>query len=115
MSEISTIHVVLYCVSVFLASISQVFLKKAALRTHKSIVAEYIDPYLIAGYTLFIGCTMLTMLAYRGIPMNFGAILEASGYIYISIFGVTLFREKMSGKKILALVMILAGIVMYSV
>lgn len=69
---------------------------------------------MILGYGLFVGCTLLTMLAYKGVPLNVGPVLEATGYIYVTIFGVTIFHEKMNPKKIIALAMILVGILVYA-
>ena len=43
-----------------------------------------------------------------------GAILEATGYIYVTIFGVTIFKEKLSGMKMIALIMIISGIIIFS-
>ena len=88
--------------------------KKAALREHKSVLAEYTDWRGILGYALFVGCTLLTMLAYKGVPLNVGPVLEATGYIYVTIFGVTIFHEKMNPKKLAALAMILVGILVYA-
>ena len=110
MTQAQLPYVLLYLASTFLASISQVLLKKAALREHKSLLAEYTDWRVILGYGLFVGCTLLTMLAYRGVPLNVGPVLEATGYLYVTVFGVTIFHEKMNPKKILALALILAGI-----
>ena len=39
---------------------------------------------------------------------------EATGYLYVTIFGVTIFHEKMNPKKIAALVMIVVGILVYA-
>ena len=87
---------------------------QAALREHKSVLAEYTDWRVILGYALFVGCTLLTMLAYKGVPLNVGPVLEATGYIYVTIFGVTIFHEKMNPKKLAALAMILVGILVYA-
>ncbi len=108
-------YLILYLVSVFLASVSQVFLKKAALRTHKNTIAEYTDKYVILGYGLFLVCTMLTMIAYKGVPLSIGAMLETTGYVYVTIFGVLIFHEKINAKKIIALTLILAGIIIYAI
>ena len=43
-----------------------------------------------------------------------GPILEATGYIYVTIFGVAIFHEKMNKKKVLALALIIGGIAVYS-
>ena len=114
MTQAQLPYVLLYLASTFLASVSQVLLKKAALREHKSLLAEYTDWRVILGYGLFVGCTLLTMLAYRGVPLNVGPVLEATGYLYVTVFGVTIFHEKMNPKKILALALILAGIAIYA-
>ena len=107
-------YVMLYLFSTFLASVSQVLLKKAALREHKSLLAEYTEWRVILGYGLFVGCTVLTMLAYKGVPLNVGPVLEATGYIYVTIFGVTIFHEQMNRKKITALALIIVGILVYA-
>ena len=91
MSQAQLPYVLLYLCSTFLSAVSQVLLKKAALREHKSVLAEYTDWRVILGYALFVGCTLLTMLAYKGVPLNVGPVLEATGYIYVTIFGVTIF------------------------
>lgn len=103
----------IYLLGTFLASISQVLLKKATMKQHKNIIAEYTDIRVIVGYCIFLGCTFLTMLAYKEIPMNLGPILESSGYIYITIFGTVFFKERITLKKIIALSIILLGIFVY--
>lgn len=114
MTQAQLLYVLLYLCSTFLASVSQVLLKKAALREHKTLLEEYTDWRVILGYGLFVGCTLLTMLAYKGVPLNVGPVLEATGYLYVTIFGVTIFHEKMNPKKIAALVMIVVGIIIYA-
>lgn len=100
---------------VFLSSISQVMLKKAALRTYSSRIKEYLNPLVIIAYTIFVGTTFLSIYAYKGIPLSMGPVLEATSYIYVTVFGVTIFKEKLNKRKLLALVLIISGIVVYSV
>ena len=69
---------------------------------------------MIFAYVLFVGTTLLSILAYRGIPLSMGPILEATSYIYITIFGVKIFGEKMNRGKAAALFLIICGIVVYS-
>lgn len=114
MTQAQLPYVLLYLFSTFLASVSQVLLKKAAVREHKSLLAEYTDWRVLLGYGLFVGCTLLTMLAYKGVPLNVGPVLEATGYLYVTIFGVTIFHEKMNPRKILALALIIVGILVYA-
>lgn len=114
MNQAQLPYVLLYLSSTFLASVSQVLLKKAALREHKTLLAEYTDWRVILGYGLFVGCTVLTMLAYKGVPLNVGPVLEATGYLYVTFFGVVIFHEKMNPRKLMALAIIILGILIYA-
>lgn len=102
-------------VGVFLSAISQVMLKKAAMRQYSSRLREYLNPLVIFAYTIFVGTTFLGIYAYKGIPLSMGPVLEATSYIYVTIFGVTIFKEKLTWRKLAALLLIVAGIVVYSV
>lgn len=101
-------------IGVLIGAISQVMLKKAAMRQYSSRLREYLNPLVIFAYILFVGTTLLSILAYRGIPLSMGPILEATSYLYVTIFGIAIFREKLNAKKIVALCLILAGIAVYS-
>ncbi|MBQ9558132.1 MAG: multidrug ABC transporter [Clostridia bacterium] len=99
---------------VFISAISQVMLKKAALKTYPSRIKEYLNPLVIFAYVLFVGTTFLSIFAYRVIPLSMGPVLEATSYIYVTIFGLTIFKEKLNVKKVLALALIIGGIAVYS-
>lgn len=99
---------------VFISAISQVMLKKAADKKYDSWIKEYLNPLVFFAYVLFVGTTFLSVLAYKGIPLSMGPILEATSYIYVTIFGVKIFKEKMNKNKYIALAFIICGIVIYS-
>lgn len=98
----------------FIASVSQVILKKEALKEHSSLAKEYLNAPVIFAYSLFIASTLMTVIAYTVIPLSLGPVLAATSYIYVTVFGVLLFKEKLNTKKIIALCLIIAGIVIYS-
>ena len=99
---------------VFLSSVSQVMLKKAALRTYETKLREYLNPLVISAYMIFFGTTFLSIYAYKGIPLSMGPVLESTSSLYVTFFSVTIFHEKLNRKKVLALILILAGIFIYS-
>ena len=100
---------------VFLSSVSQVMLKKASIKEYDTSLKMYLNPFVITAYIIFAGTTLLSVLAYRGIPLSLGPVIEATGYIFVSFWGVKLFGEKMTRKKIAAIILILVGIVLFSV
>ena len=100
--------------SVFLSAVSQVMLKKSALRTYSSKIREYLNPLVISAYVIFVGTTFITVYAYRVVPLSLGPILEATSYLYVTIFGVTIFGETVNVRKICGLLLIIAGIAVYA-
>lgn len=100
---------------VFISAISQVILKKAAMKKYDSVLKEYLNFPVIAAYSVFVISTFMSIIAYKGIPLSMGPVLEATSYIYVTFFGVKIFGEKLNKKKILSLVLIIGGIVAYSV
>ena len=99
---------------VFISAISQVMLKKAAVKKYDSRIKEYLNPLVIFAYFIFFIATLLSIIAYKGIPLSMGPVLEATSYIYVTFFGVKIFKEKMNPKKIIALILIVTGIMIYS-
>ena len=98
----------------FISSIAQVLLKKEAMKPHETVIGEYLNPRVIIAYLIFFASTFLCIYAYKVVPLSMGPILEATGYIYVTIFGITIFKEKISGMKIMALLLIIGGIVIYA-
>lgn len=99
---------------VFISSVSQILLKKAAEKQYPNKLREYLNVPVIFAYSIFFAATLLSLYAYKGIPLSMGPVLEASGYIFVTIFGITIFKEKITPRKTLALTMIIAGIIIYS-
>lgn len=98
----------------FISAVSQVLLKKAAEKQYRSFWDQYLNPLVIGAYMIFVIATLCSVIAYRGIPLSLGPILETTSYVYITYFGVTIFHEKMNAKKAAALLLIIAGIIVYS-
>lgn len=102
-------------IGTFISSLSQVILKKASEKKYGSVIREYLNFPVIFAYFIFFVSTLLSLLAYKGIPLSMGPVLEASSYLFVTIFGVTIFKEKLNLIKITALGLIIFGIVVYSV
>lgn len=107
-------YLLLGFVSVFISCISQTLLKKSSMETHGSILREYLNFPVVFAYFLFFVSTLLTMAALKKVPLSCSPIFESSSYIFITLFGVLFFREKLNRQKIIALLFILLGIVVFS-
>ena len=114
MTETMLLYGGIMLVSVFVSSVSQVLLKKAASRTYERRIDEYLNPMVIFAYVLFLLTTLLTVFAYRGIPLSLGPVLEATSYLYVTAFGALIFKEKVTPKRLVALALIVVGICIYA-
>lgn len=114
MSENSAFYTGLLLISVFISAVSQILLKKAALKKYGTRVREYMNPYVITAYGMFFLSTILTMLALKVVPLSMQPILESTSYIYVSVMGYFLLKERFSRRKILGIAVILLGIFIYS-
>ncbi len=108
------LSVILLLLSVFISSVSQIILKKASQRIWKSRLAEYLNVYVIGAYSLFFLSTVLTMLSLRHVPLSMQPVLESTGYIYVSVMGYFLLKENFCRRKVLGILVIILGILVYS-
>ena len=113
MSELAIFSGILVT-STLVSSLSQVMLKKSAQKNYPSKLKEYLNPLVIIAYVLFFGCTFLSMYALKIVPLSMSPILEASGYIFVAVLSFWFFREKLTKKQLLGMVMIIGGIVVYT-
>ena len=103
-----------FIVSVLISSISQVMLKTSANKSYSDRIKEYLNPTVIIAYGLFFLSTLITVFAYKVVPLSLGPVLESTGYIFVAVLGVVLLKERMSRKKLIGMVLILGGITLFS-
>ncbi|WP_418745620.1 EamA family transporter [Frisingicoccus sp.] len=99
--------------SVLVASFSQILLKKSAGKKYDNFIKEYLNPYVIIGYGMMVGSTILTILAYRGIAYKNGPVIESLGYILIMFLSYLFFKEPITKRKVLGNLLILLGIFIF--
>ena len=101
--------------SVFIASISQILLKKAALKKYPNFIREYLNVYVIVGYLMMFGSLFLSHLSYTGLELKEVAIIEPIGNIFVLIWGAIVFKEKVSIKKVVGILLILGGFLVFNI
>lgn len=101
-------------ISTLLSSLSQIMLKKSAQKEYNSKIKEYLNPTVIIAYSLFFICTLLSMYALKIVPLSMSPILESSGYIFVTILSYIFFKEKLSKKQFIGMVIIIFGVMVYS-
>lgn len=101
--------------SVVIASVSQVLLKKSTLKSYNTVIREYLNPYVIGGYGLLFASMLLTVYAYSGMDYKNGPVIESLGNVFVLLLGYFVFRERLSVRKIAGIACIMAGIVIFNI
>lgn len=108
------IYILIFLCSVFISSVSQVLLKSSANKEHGNALKEYLNPKVIIAYGMFFLATLITILAYKYVPLSMGGILESSGYIFVAVLSYIFLHEEISKRKMLGLAVILLGILVFN-
>lgn len=101
--------------AVLIASFSQIILKKSAIKKYDSIIKEYWNPYVIIGYGMLIASMIMAIIAYSGLEFKIVPVLESVGYILVMILSLLFFQEKITLKKAIGTILILAGVIIFNV
>jgi small multidrug resistance pump len=99
---------------VFISSISQIVLKKAAGKTYKNHIREYLNASVIIAYGLFFTSTIFNILALKYVMISYVPIIESTGYIFVTALGAIFLHEKIGKKKIIGLFIIISGVLIFS-
>ena len=105
-----TLYILLFLFSVLVSSFSQVLLKKSANKKHESKIKEYKNKEVIIAYILFLGSTFMTMMAYRGVDISLGPILESIGFVYVAVMSRLILKERITKRQVFAICLIMIGI-----
>lgn len=106
-------YIVILIVSVIVASFAQILLKKSAEKTYSSPIREYLNVYVILGYGLMFLSMFMTIMSYGGLDFTNVPVIESLGYIVVMFLSYVFFKEKITGRKLLGMAVIMAGIFVY--
>lgn len=110
-----TLSIIIMVCSAFLAAFSQVLLKISANKKYKNFIREYFNFYVISGYGLLFFTMFMNIIAYSGIQYKLGPILISLSYVFVAIFSTIFLNEKMTKNKLLGLVIIIAGVIIFDI
>ena len=100
-------------ISVSIASVSQILLKKSALQKYDSVLKEYLNPWVIGGYGMLFLCMLLSVYAYSGVDFKNGPVIESLGNVFVPVLSWFVFGEKLSVRKMAGILCIMLGIMVF--
>lgn len=99
--------------AVVISTVSQVLLKRGTQRKRNTFWDDYLNPWVIAGYVLMVISTICVIFAYRGVDYKNGPVVESLGFIFVLFLGRVFFGERLTAKKIIGTLVIVAGIIVF--
>jgi drug/metabolite transporter (DMT)-like permease len=101
-------------VVVVFTSIGHLLLKIAATRVLESGGRIYTHPVSIAGYLIFAFVAFLSIYAMKGLDMKVFFALNSLTYICIPILAYLILRESFTRNKIIGVIIISAGVLIFN-
>lgn len=98
----------------FLTAISQILLKQSANKQYKSWIYEYLNWRVILSYGIFFGVLLLNTYAFTKVDLKYGAVIDTLSYVFVMLLSWILLREKFSKGKLIGNLLIMAGVIVYT-
>ena len=108
------IYSCIYVLGVIISAFAQILLKKSADIDRENKLKEYLNFKTIFAYGIFFGATLCSVIAYKYVPLSMGPILGTTEYIFVAILSYLLLKEKISKKKLIGLITIILGVLIFS-
>ena len=109
-------YYVLVILSVFVAACAQMLLKLGARKEYASWWRQYINPWVIGGYgIMFISMAVNILAIGHGVQVKEVSVIESMSYLFVPVLAFMLFKEKLTFRKICAIVIIIGGVIIFFV
>lgn len=103
-----------YIASAFLVAIAQVLLKISADKVYATRMKEYLNPLVLWGYFLFTISLVVSILAYRYLPLSTAKMLDSTTYIFVAFLGYFLLKERLHPRQLMGIFIMILGILVFS-
>ena len=110
-----TKYALILVLSSLISSFSQILLKRSAGKQYSSKLREYLNIPVMTSYGVFFLCTLISMYGLKVVPLSMSPLLDATGYIFVTILSFLFFREIPEKKQVFGLSLILIGIIVYAI
>ena len=101
-------------IGTFFSAISQVLLKQSAGKTYSIGLREYLNWRVITAYFIFGAVLLANTYAYTQVDMKYGSVIDTFTYVFVMLLSVLVLKEKASRGRIIGNLIIIAGVVIYT-
>lgn len=89
-------------------------LKQSANIEYKNPLREYLNWRVILAYGMFFGVLLLNTYCYTQVDMRYGPVIDTAAYVFVLLFSWAILKEKITRGKLLGNLLIIIGIVIYT-
>ena len=107
-------YMILMLICTMFSAVSQILLKQSANITYKNPLREYLNWRVILAYGIFFGVLLLNTWCYTRVDMKFGPVIDTAAYVFVLIFSWRILKEKITRGKIIGNLIIILGILIYT-
>lgn len=100
-------------ISVSIASVSQLLLKKSTFQKYTSVLREYLNPWVVGGYGMLFLSMLMSVYAYSGVDFKNGPVIESLGNVFVPVLSWLVFGEKLTVRKLAGILCIMLGIMVF--
>lgn len=104
--------VIMLC-GVTIAAFSQILLKTSANIEHSGFWKQYLNWRVILGYVMLLVSMLFAVWAYTGMDYKYGPAIESVGFVIVAVLSCVILKEKLTKKKIIGNILIVAGLVVF--
>ena len=90
----------------FFSAVSQILLKQSANIRYENRIREYLNFRVILSYTIYMLILLLNTWCYTKVDMRYGPVIDTAAYFIL--------KEKITKGKIMGNLIIIAGILIYT-
>ncbi len=104
----------LVVISTLMGAASQMMLKRSAQQRYSSWWREYINIWVISGYTIMVLSLLINLWAIHiGVLAQEVSIIECINYLLIPLGAWWMFKEPITRRKALAIGVIIVGVIVF--
>ena len=107
-------YYLLVILSVFAAACAQMLLKQGAQQNHVGFWRQYLNPWVIGGYAIMVCSLILNIFCMsKGVQVKEVSTIESLSYLFVPCLAFLIFREKITWRKAGAILIIIAGVILF--
>ena len=98
----------------FLTAVYQILLKQSSNIKYENKIREYLNFRVILSYGMFFLILLLNTWCYTKVEMRYGPVIDTAAYVFVLLLSRLILKEKITKGKILGNLIIITGILIYT-